>query len=190
MAEQVFNVAVTPAQRIVLLNLSHSEGQKLQGQRGRVFRRFIRAFAIDRLLDAANAHGGKVSVAMASSSNPSVFTLTAENIDYALSLLDVERKPVDEMTVGPLFDVLEDVKAGRADEPPIASSKRFDPDSEDWAPPSLTTRETPLEQRIADYLRASGETRAAELVDRGGWDKPASNGAPPTGNPVEAPPTQ
>jgi hypothetical protein len=36
-----------------------------------------------------------------------------------------------------------------------------------------------VEQRIAEFLRAAGETRAADLVDRGAWDAPANGAGKP-----------
>lgn len=176
-ADQVWTVPVTPAQRLVLLNLSTHEGQKLQGQRARCFRRFMRAFGIDAISTAAGKHPeGKVNGKLATSSTPALHTLTAENLDYALGLVEIERHPMAEMAVGPLFDVLDDLKAGR--EPEATDAPAYDATAEDWVQPVAPPLETQVPERIAAYLRAAGETHAAELVDRGGWDRPVSPSAP------------
>lgn len=185
MADQVWQVAVTPAQRFILLQLSHAEGQKVKGQRSRVYRRFNRFFGLVAILDAAEEHKGVVSKALRISRSPALFTLTAENVDYALELAEVERNTIADRTIGPLFDALEDLKAGRE---PAASDHLltgatvppYDPAAEDWAPEPPPKAPQPIPERIAAYLRAEGHPDAAELVDRGGWDKPAPtpNGTP------------
>lgn len=175
MSDQVWTVAVTPAQRLMLLNLSHAEGQKLKGQRGRAFRRFMRALGIDAIAAAADENPkGQVDAKLARSRKPARHTVTAENVDYALDLLEVERTPGIEMVIGPLFDALDDLKAGRPVEV-NADVTDYDPASEDWVytPPPPPTPEPDVAEKITAYLRAAGETTAAELVDRGGWDKPA-----------------
>ena len=181
---QVFDVAITPAQRFALVNLSHSQGQKMKGQRARFFRRFTRAFGLVPILDAADDHKGRVNLELMASREPAVHTLTIENIDYALGLDDSEeRAPAVERILGPLFDVLECIKAKRAYEDETAGVPMHDPTAEDWRP-AKELGAVAVEQRIADYLRAQGHGPAAELVDRGGWDKPAT---PANGNGTPAP---
>jgi hypothetical protein len=169
---QVWKVAVTPAQRLTLLNLSHGEGQKLKGQQGRVFRRFCRAFGVDILVETMTEHEklnfAKISKARA----PALHEITAENRDYALGLLEVEHHPSAETVIGPLFDVLEDIKAKPAEYVPPEGVPDYDPATEDWTP----KKDDPVEVKIVAYLKAHGEKRAAELVERGAWDTPA-NGA-------------
>lgn len=169
--EQVSKVAVTPAQRYVLVVLSHAEGQKVKGQRSRAYRRFNRGFGLTGILDAVDDHKGDVNQALRISRAPALFTLTAENVDYALDLVEVERATAVDRTIGPLFDVLDDIKAKRAYEDPVGVD--FDAATEDWAP----QKPVPVEEQISAYLRAKGEIHAAELVDQGGWDKPGPNGA-------------
>lgn len=181
MSDQVWTVAVTPAQRLILLNLSHAEGQKLQGQRARSFRRFMRAFGVDAISAAASKHPrGQVSGKLATSTTPALHTITAENADYALGLGDVERHPLAEVVIGPLFDALDDLKAGRECAAP-EGAPAYDPASEDWTAttPPPEPAELDVAEKIAAYLRAANETHAAELVDRGGWDKPTPAPSPP-----------
>jgi len=174
MSDQIHEVVITPAQRFALMNLAHDNGQKVQGQRGRLYRRFLRAFGITQILDTADEHKGSLSVAMATSKKPAVFTLTDENIDYALGLQEVERAPAVERTLGSLWDALEAIKAKRPYDDD-AGVPVYDPAAEDWAPPKALA-EVPVAERIADYLRAQGHLEAATLVDGGGWDRPAPNG--------------
>lgn len=167
---QVFRVVLTANQRGVLLQLAHAEGQKLRGQRGRVFRRFLRAFGIQPILDVAEANGGQF---LGTRVKPAVFTLTAENIEYAMGLFEVDRTPVQERSIGPVFDILEDLTAKREVEPPGADVPEFDAAGEDWMPVKVQ----PIEEKISEYLRAHGEADAADIIDRGDWDRPANGTA-------------
>lgn len=135
MSDQVFDVAVTPAQRFALVNLSHAEGQKMKGQRARFFRRFTRAFGLVPILETADDHQGRVNVELMTSRKPAVHTLTVENIEYALGLDDSEeRVPAVERTLGPLFDALEAIRAKRPYDADLAGVPMYDPTTEDWAP--------------------------------------------------------
>ncbi len=170
---QVWKVPVTPGQRLTLLNLSHGEGQKLRGQQGRVFRRFCRAFGVDLLIETMTEHDklnfAKISKARA----PALHEITAENRDFALGLLDVEHHPSAETVIGPLFDLLEDLKAKPGEYEPPAGVPDYDRVAEDWTP----VAEKPVEVRIAEYLEKAGEKAAARLVQLGAWDPARANGA-------------
>ena len=171
---QTWRIPVSPAQRMVLLHLALHDGQKMQGQQGRVFRRCMRAFALDRLRDALVAHQNRYDARIHAATTPALFEITAESLEYALKLAEVEHGPIDEMVVGPLFDALEDAKAGREVLIP-EGSVAFDPSTDDWAPKGPISTLDPVEvaaKRIEDLLRRSGEERAAELVARGQWDTP------------------
>lgn len=174
---QVFKVVLTAAQRGVLLDLAHSEGQKLKGQRGRVFRRFLRAFGVQVILDVVEKTGGQYR---GGHIKPAVFTLTAENIEYAMSLFEVDRTPVQERSIGPVFDILEDLTAKREVEPPGADVPEFDAAGEDWMPVKVQ----PIEEKISEYLRSHDQVAAADIIDRGDWDRPA-NGTAATPKPPE-----
>jgi hypothetical protein len=173
--DQVWKVAVTPAQRFALVRLSHTQGQKVKGQRSRFFRRFNRAYGLVNILDCGDANGeGKVNIKLALDRTPALFTLTAENVDFAVDLLmEVDRDPAVDRTLGPLFDTLEDIKAKRPYEEPT-DVPAYDATAEDWAPKPAK----PVEEQIAAYLRSKGERRAAELVDQGGWDREPEAEAP------------
>lgn len=171
MADQVWQIPVTPAQRWVLLNLAHDPGQKLEGQRGRVFRRFMRAFRLETIRDALHAHN-KVAAEMVSSRTAVLFELTAENVDYALGLLDVKRAPADEMTMGPLWDLLEDAKSGKCPDV-VPGAEPFNPADDNWAPRVAVNQDDLVPDKIAAGLEEAGHTDAAQWVRRGLWDKPA-----------------
>lgn len=176
---QTWKIPVTPAQRFVLLQLCFSNGQKLQGQQGRVFRRFMRAFKVDSIRDVLAENDNRYDSAIHRADAPALLEITAESVDYALKLVDVEHTPVDEMVVGPLFDLLEDAKAGREVAVPEGCPD-FDPALDNWEPKKAGDVSDPVDtaaKQIAAYLNAAGEARAAELVERGGWDKPVSNGS-------------
>jgi hypothetical protein len=177
--DQVWKVAVTPAQRFALVRLSHSEGQKLKGQRSRFFRRFNRAFGLVPILDQADAHAeSKVNTKLVLDRTPSLFTVTAENVDYAVDLMmEVDRDPAVDRTLGSLFDVLDDLKAKRPYEEPM-DVPAYDAATEDWTPEKAPKPARPVEEQIAAYLRAKGERKAAELVDQGGWDQEPDAEAP------------
>jgi hypothetical protein len=179
---QTWKIPVTPAQRFVLLQLAHGEGQKLKGQSSRVFRRFLRAFGLTAILETMDDHPvppGRPQVGPISSSRqPALFFLTDENVEYALRLdVEQERIPAVDRTIGPLFDMLEDVKAGRyAPDEDVFALPDYDAAAENWAPATEADAVDVAAKQIAAHLRAAGETRAAVLVEQGGWDRPA-NGA-------------
>lgn len=177
MTDQIFTVAVSPAQRLVLVNLAHDDGQKVKGQRARAYRRFLRAFGLMPILETADDHGGKVNQTLRQSRAPALFTVTAENVDYALDLVEVERATAVDRTIGPLFDALDDLRAKRSYDPPTGALP-YDPAAEDWKPEPPAKPERPVAEQIAAYLRLHGHDVAAEIVDGGDWDKPAANGIP------------
>lgn len=178
---QTCRIPLSPAQRFVLLQLSFDKGQRLQGQQGRAFRRFVRAFKLDRIRDVLAAHDNRYNPAIHNAHAPALVEITADNLDYAIKLVDVERGPVEEMVVGPLFDLLEDARADRAIA--IDGVPEFDPASDDWSPRKAPPASAPdpveaAARRIEDMLRAMGEVNAAEMVASGRWDAPAAAGEP------------
>jgi hypothetical protein len=175
MSEQVYTVGVSPAQRFALLNLAFGTDEQgrvrkqYQGQKGRVFRRFFRAFALDRLREVLATHENRYDPAVHRATEPAAFVLTIENVEFALELYEeVTKTPFDELTLGPLCDSLEDIKAKRPYAAPEGLAP-FDPAADDWSPKGAVT--DGVEQRIAEWLRNHGELTAAELVERGGWDR-------------------
>lgn len=138
MSAQVWTIPLSPAQRWVLFNLSHAEGQKVNGQEGRRYRRFLRAFGLSEIATIVRRTGGKVRAAGAHDERAlALHEVTAENVDYALKLAGADRTPMDEDIVGELFDLLEDLKAGRTyvapeglpDFDPAAEAKLWDPEA-------------------------------------------------------------
>ncbi len=172
MSQQTWKIPVSPAQRFVLLQLSFDKGQKLQGQQGRAFRRFVRAFKLDRLRDVLAENENRYNPALHSAHAPALLEITAESLEYALKLVEVARGPVEEMVVGPLFDLLEDAKAERAVD--VEGVPEYDEALDDWRPlgkAALSAEEVAAE-KIEAALRAAGEARAADLVASGQWDVP------------------
>lgn len=132
---QIWNVPLSPAQRWVLHELAFSRDAKIpNGQEGRRFRRFMRAFGLATISASVRKHNGVVPMRMVSDEAPRRHTITAENLDYALEVLARPKEPRHEMLVGELFDLLEDIKAGRPFELP-ADLPAFDAAAEDWSPP-------------------------------------------------------
>jgi len=176
MGNQIWTIPVSPAQRLVLLNLAFGEGQKLQGQQGRTFRRFVRAFKIDRLRDVLAQHENRIRADIFRAPR-AVLEIPEESGLYALQVTNAEHKPSEEMEIGPLVDALEDAKAGR--EVDVAGLRAYDEALDDWTP--VDKIQDPVEataQRIEGMLRAAGETRAADFVARGHWDTPGPQAQP------------
>ncbi len=153
--KQVWLVPVTPAQRWVLLNLSHADSQKISAKESKAYRRFMRALGLSAIRDALRANRDRgVSAAMVNSDAPALFELTAETLDYVLGIAEkVDRKPVDEDIVGDLFDLLADLKADRDVEYP--DCVRYDAAAESWDPPA-EPKDEPAEAPPAP-LEAPGE---------------------------------
>jgi hypothetical protein len=137
--KQVFLVPVTPAQRWVLLNVSHGDEQKLSGKDGKSYRRFMRAFGLTKIRETLRANKDTgVSSAKVNSDEPELFELTEENLEYVLTMVDkTARKPAEEDVIGDLLDLLEDIKAGREYQPP-AEVAQYDATADDWSPPPPT----------------------------------------------------
>lgn len=129
MSDQVWKVPVSPAQRLMLLHISHADGTMVQGQEGRRFRRFLRAFGIGPISEEMRSTG-RISKDMAQNETPALFEITAENREYALKLVEAKKTPLQEVIVGPLLDLLEELKPEY--EPP-AGIPDYDPAAESWA---------------------------------------------------------
>lgn len=178
MSSQIWQIPVSPAQRWVLVNLSMGPDQKVKtGQQGRVFRRFMRALALDRIRDSLNTHQGVYNLAQAASEKPALFELTMENIEETLKLAEIERTAAAEMALGELFDLLADLKSGKEYAAPEGVAK-FDPEADDWSPKSKTEDAADrVVEKIAAWLEKKGDRDPGALtlaldVRRGVWDAP------------------
>jgi len=149
-SEQSWKVPVTPAQRWALFNLAHTKSVNVKGQEGRVLRRFMRAFGLTELRAVLITEQIVNSELMRDDTTPSLFSLTAENRDYALKLdKEVERHTSSEMLLGDLFDKLEQL---RADWKAPEGVPDFDATKEDWTPQPEERRD--LIDDIADRVNA------------------------------------
>lgn len=152
MSSQVWRIPLSPAQRWVLFKLSHAEGQKVAGQEGRRYRRFLRAFGLAELSAIARRTGGQVRAAAASDERSrALHEVTAENVEWALKVAGGERLPLEEDIVGEVFDLCEDLKAGRTYVEPEGLPD-FDPAGEAklWDPERTTDDETPAPSSRAE----------------------------------------
>jgi hypothetical protein len=111
MSDQVFEVAVSPAQRWVLLQLSHERDRVVTGQEGRKYRRFARAFALDAPLALLRKKSG-VRTEWCNDETPALFEVTAENVEYALKVIDESKLKTSgqEDVIGSLYDALDDCR--------------------------------------------------------------------------------
>jgi len=155
--KQVWLVPITPAQRWVLLNLSHADEQKITAKESKAYRRFMRALGLTVIRDALRANRDRgVSAAMVNSDTPALFELTAETLDYMLAIAEkVARKPSDEDVVGDLFDMCEDLKADRDVAVP-PDCVRYSAAGDSWDPPA-EPKDEPAESPPPPPLEAPGE---------------------------------
>lgn len=121
---QIWDIPVTPSQRLNLLSLFFPMQPNMQGQmaetpttdraEGKRMRRAVRAFGVDVIREMARKHEGRVSTERANCRDPMLHKITAENIDFMLDkIAKVPATPSAELDIGPLFDLLEVVKASK-----------------------------------------------------------------------------
>jgi hypothetical protein len=123
-------LAISPAQRLCLFNLTYAEAQKYRGQEARRFRRFCRHLGLEPIATTAR-RDGKVSTKMAADEAPRLFEVDAEDVSRLVSIDDeIERTGQQENILGPLFDLAVELKAERAVELPDVPD--YDPNEEDW----------------------------------------------------------
>ena len=164
---ETWRIPISPAQRWVLFNVSHSDGEKVQGQAGRVFRRWARAFGLDTIGEIVREHGGVASI-LARDDKPRLHTVTIENIEQALKVGEISHTPGQEMVMGELLDLVEDLKRTRAYEP-AEGIPAFDAACEDWTPAKKDPVEAAAE-KIAEFVRDKGAADLADAITRGDWD--------------------
>jgi hypothetical protein len=136
-------IAVSPAQRLGIFNLTYAEGQKYKGQEARRFRRFCRHLGLEAIAVTAR-RDGKVSLQLAGDEAPRLFEVDAEDV-ARLARIDeeIERSGQQETVLGPLFDMAIELKAERPVDLPDVPE--HDAKAEDWraaeekphAPPKL-----------------------------------------------------
>jgi len=136
MAAQVVTLAISPAQRWQLLDVSHAQGQTVAHEARMRYRRFMEAFGLAGISRVVRRLG-KVAHATASDEETlELVEVTAESVEYALdTVLKGARAPIAEDILGPLIDQLEAWRAGRELEAP-GGLPRFDAkaDTARWLP--------------------------------------------------------
>jgi hypothetical protein len=128
-------ITISPAQRFQLLALSHAEGNKIpDGQAGRRYRRFMRAFGISQLAEVAREHGRVQASAAGDEKTRDVVEVDAEAIEYALTLANSPRTAAQEDILGSLFDDLDNIHAGRPYTAPEGATLDAERDRVLWLP--------------------------------------------------------
>lgn len=118
--QQVFKIALSPAQRVSLIQLSHKETAKIpNGAEGRKYRRFCKGFGIKHVGEILRAQEGTLAgKAVTDEKTLYLHEVTIENVEYAIKVLNEEKSAIQEDLLGDLFDTLEDLKSGREYTPP------------------------------------------------------------------------
>lgn len=126
---------ISPAQRFQLLALVHSEDHKIpDGQAGRRYRRFMRAFGLKHVADVAREHGGVRARSAADERTKDIVEVDAEAIEYGLEVAGRSRSALQEDILGELFDTLDNLKAGRAYDEPTGALLDVGNDESKWLP--------------------------------------------------------
>lgn len=130
--KQVFKIALSPAQRISLIELSHKDSSKIpNGSEGRKYRRFCSAFGIKRLGTLLREQSGRANAkSVRDEKSLYLHEVTSENIEVAFKFLDGEKTPVQEDLLGDLYDLLEDLKKGGESYVAPAGIQDFDEDKD------------------------------------------------------------
>jgi hypothetical protein len=143
---QTWDVPFTPRQRWILMQLALSPeaGNITTGVEGKAFRRALRAFGLVPIRDALGT-GTSVSDRMAYNTTPSLFKITAENVETAAKWAAVPRHPTMEMDVGDALDLLDQLRADPAKWFTPPDVPMYDPALEDWRPAPDVDEVTALE---------------------------------------------
>lgn len=135
--KETFVVLMTPEQRCMFFNFTHDEKQKVKdgGSEGRRYRRVQNALALNVIGRVGRRDGG-VSAKHALDTSPSAFLLTLENVEFIIDkYVGAERGTSIEDVLGPFFDDVEEIKAGRYVSPTIPCAFDADADAKAWIPP-------------------------------------------------------
>jgi hypothetical protein len=135
-APQVWDVPISPAQRVALISLAFAQDAasiKNLGE-GQSLRRAVSAFGLNPIRNAFIANKNRTSRALGNDRSPRLHSITIENVRVALDRWAVVPRTVfGEMELGELFDVLERLK----DQPSgwtAPEVPRWSAAEEDWAP--------------------------------------------------------
>lgn len=144
---QVWSVPVTNRQRLVLHELAFSgevgpDGRPqpkrriIDAKAGRVFRRMMRALGLDVINQVGTAHGGRLNRKAIDDPTPRLHEITAENLEEILEVLRIDRSPTDELVVGELGDLLEELRSSGAEYSPPEGLEYYTKDADRWTPAS------------------------------------------------------
>lgn len=136
MSGQVFKIAISPAQRMVLLNLSHGQAEKItDSAEGKRYRRFLRGFGIAHIAKLMREYNAVAAKQARDEKTTNSVEVTVENVEYALKVWGASHSPLDEDIAGDLFDLLDDAKAGKDLPDTDAPVLDLDADKALWLPP-------------------------------------------------------
>lgn len=132
---QIFKIVLSRAQRFLILDLCHRPDQKIpDGQEGRRYRRFMRAFGLSDVARIMREFGSVATKTIRDENTVHTFEVTSENVEYALKVLSGTRTPLFEDVCGELMDELEALRRGEKVEIPEAPAYDPDADNIDWIP--------------------------------------------------------
>lgn len=132
---QVFKINLSRAQRFLILDHCHKPDQKIpDGQEGRRYRRFMRAFGLTDVARIVREFGSVAGKTARDETTSHTFEVTSENVEYALKILSGTRTPLFEDVCGELLDELEALRRGETPEIPEAPPYDPEKDNIDWIP--------------------------------------------------------
>lgn len=124
---QTFKIAVSPEERFQLVQLAFDKSNVIAPADGKKFRRFQRAFGLRGIVLCIRAREG-VPPETVRDSKLAVFTVTSENVEYLRDNLGkLSRTANQEDILGRLFDLADDLLAGRESEPIPEGTPEYDP---------------------------------------------------------------
>lgn len=133
---QVWNVAISPAQRWALFPIVHSDKVSVRDN-GKAMRRCYGALGLEIIRQTLVAHENRVSAAMVNDQTLKIHRLTAENVEWILAnVVTVDRPVATELILGDLFDLLAQLRDTREAPEVPPSCLPFEALGESWAPPS------------------------------------------------------
>lgn len=134
----VHKVLISPAQRFNLMLLAHE--YKIPDQpTGRRYRRFMRAFGLAHISKVSRRHGCVLVGYAVDEETQHAISIDDEAIEFLVELAGREHKAYQEDILGDLFDLIDNIKAGRPYDVPTGPALNVEEDTKYWTPPAGAT---------------------------------------------------
>jgi len=173
-------IAVSPAQRYMLLELAHPASTGPDGMpkheqiitsslEGRRYRRFLAQLHLDHIGATVRKYGGVSFSQSKNEDDRQIFDVESDTVEFILTLAERPRSAFAEDILGDLFDTLLEVRAGRTVDltniHPAVFTFNPEEDRKAWLPPQALKEEIDT----AELPAPAGTEEPTGKVDVKGW---------------------